>query len=553
MNKESRQCQNCKQSFQIDAQDFAFYEKISVPPPTWCPQCRLKRRMIFRNFKTLYKRPSDKSGVSLISMYSPKSPHKVYSYEEWWADNWDPKAWGKPFDFSRPFFEQFHELLLAVPRFNLANLNSQSCEYSNFTLNSKNCYLVFGCVDDEDCAYGHIVWESKDSLDNLYLYKSELCYESVDCVGSYGLKYCTECESCNDCIGCYDCRSCTNCIGCVGLKQKSYHIFNDPVTKEEYESFVAQHLFTNPVTVPFILEKQKELRKKIPQRYFFGLHNNRVSGNHIYNAKNLHYSFDVKGGEDSKFIFTGRNAKDSYDVSFSPDVEQVYESITCSKTKNVYFSHSCNGSHDIAYCDTCFSSHNIFGCVGLRNAEYCILNVQYTKEEYEALREKIIAHMKNTGEYGEFFPVALSPFGYNEAIVNEYYPIEKETALSQGFRWSDGLSITTGQETIAHEALPKNPDEFTDALTAHTLKCFRCMRNYRLIAKEVGFYTRMKLPIPSECFNCRHARRMQMRNIRALWQGTCARCGTGFETSYSPEQQKEYKMYCEACYQNEVG
>ena len=62
----------------------------------------------------------------------------------------------------------------------------------------------------------------------------------------------------------------------------------------------------------------------------------------------------------------------------------------------------------------------------MRNNSYCILNKQYTKEEYEALVSKIIEQMntmpyvdKNgvTYKYGEFFPIELSPFGYNETVA----------------------------------------------------------------------------------------------------------------------------------------
>jgi len=553
MNQAIKICQNCKREFVVEPEDFNFYEKIQVPAPTLCPWCRQQRRMLFRNFKTLYKRNSDRSGQSIISMYAPWASYKVWGHDEWWRDDWDSKAYGRSFDFNRPFFDQFQELLLAVPRFSIMNVKSENCEYSNFTWAAKNCYLVFGCVEDEECAYGHIVWESKDSFDNLYLYKSELCYETVDCLGSYRLLYSQECESCSDSIGLFDCRSCTNCIGCVGLKQKSYHIFNKPADKEGYEKFLKEHPLTDPATIPFILEKQRELRKKLPQRHFFGSHNTDVSGNHIYNARNLHYCFDVKGGENSKFIFTSRRAVDSYDAGFSPDIELAYNSLTVLKVARVFFSHMLNESSDIYYSDTCFGSHHLFGCVGLRHSEYCILNKQYSKDEYETLVPKIMEHMKNMGEYGEFFPAKLSPFAYNESIANEYVPLTKEQALAQGFRWSDQLPSTVGKETVRHEDLPKNPDEFSEALLAHTLKCVKCGRNYRFIPKEINFYKRMSLPLPQECFNCRHQRRMNMRNPRNLWKGICAKCGTELETSYPPEKQKEYQIYCDKCYLNEMG
>jgi hypothetical protein len=49
MKEEMRQCQNCKNQFTIEPEDFAFYEKIKVPPPTFCPSCRFQWRLSFMN------------------------------------------------------------------------------------------------------------------------------------------------------------------------------------------------------------------------------------------------------------------------------------------------------------------------------------------------------------------------------------------------------------------------------------------------------------------------------------------------------------------------
>ncbi len=552
MTSETKTCENCKAQFVITPDDFSFYEKIGVPPPTACPLCRQRKRMIFRNFKTLYKRKSDLSSTPMISMYPQNSPYKIYTHDEWWADNWDAKLYGRQFDFNRPFFDQFKELLLAVPKFNFMANQSENCGYANFVFGSKNCYMVFGCVDDENCWYGHIVWNSRDSLDNLYLFKSELCYECIDCLGCYSLFYSEECESCSESIGLFDCRSCINCIGCVGMQQKSYCIFNEQKTKEEYAAFLKEHPLTDSTSADMILKKRAELRHTLPQRHFFGSHNENVSGNHIYNARNVHDSFDVKGGEDSRFIYTSRNAKDSYDVAFSPEIEQCYQSLTTLSCNRVFFSHLANNCSDMYYSDSCFNAHNVFGCVGLKGGEYCIFNRQYAKQDYETLQAKIIEYMKKTGEWGKFFPIEFSPFSYNESIAQEYFPLTKEEAIAAGFRWSDETPRTAGQETILNDALPKNPGEFSSDLTKHILKCDSCSYNFRLVSEEIGFYQKMNLPLPRICFNCRHAKRMSMRNIRKLWVGKCAKCDTEFQTSYSPEQQKQYRIYCESCYKAEM-
>ena len=40
--------------------------------------------------------------------------------------------------------------------------------------------------------------------------------------------------------------------------------------------------------------------------------------------------------------------------------------------------------------------------------------------------------MKKRGEYGEFFPASMSPFGYNETVAHEYFPLSKEE-ITKGF------------------------------------------------------------------------------------------------------------------------
>jgi len=49
MGTETCSCANCKAQFVIEPEDFGFYEKIKVPPPTWCPECRMIRRFSFIN------------------------------------------------------------------------------------------------------------------------------------------------------------------------------------------------------------------------------------------------------------------------------------------------------------------------------------------------------------------------------------------------------------------------------------------------------------------------------------------------------------------------
>ena len=106
---ETKVCQNCKQDFVIEPDDFAFYKKMTVPAPTFCPNCRMQRRWSWRNEWKLFRK-KDIHGKEIFSAFHEDSMAKILETSEWYSDSWDPMAYGIDYDFSRPFFEQFREL-----------------------------------------------------------------------------------------------------------------------------------------------------------------------------------------------------------------------------------------------------------------------------------------------------------------------------------------------------------------------------------------------------------------------------------------------------------
>src|SRR3989338_11187730 len=193
MESETKNCQSCKKDFVIEPDDFGFYEKMKVPPPTFCPDCRLIRRLTFRNERALYKRKCDLCGKDEILMFSPESPYKTYCFSCWWSDSWDATTYSRDYDFSKSFFEQFRELLLSVPRpGNIKQGENVNSQYTNRVSDMKNCYLCFGCNVLEDSSYNSWVNGSKDCVDCLNIQKSERCYNCVDCTGCYDVSFCQE-------------------------------------------------------------------------------------------------------------------------------------------------------------------------------------------------------------------------------------------------------------------------------------------------------------------------------------------------------------------------
>lgn len=200
-----------------------------------CPDERQRRRLCFRNERKFYHRKCDKTGNQIISIYSPDKPYKVYDQKVWWSDEWSPAEYGRKFDFEKPFFSQFRELQLVVPRVNLFAKNCENAEFTNHTDHIKNCYLCIDTADSENIYYSKWIIGCKNSVDCYQMGESEYCYECQFCVNLYGSSFCFLVYDSSECFFSYRLKNCKNCMFCTHLKNKQYCIFNEQLTKEEYE------------------------------------------------------------------------------------------------------------------------------------------------------------------------------------------------------------------------------------------------------------------------------------------------------------------------------
>jgi hypothetical protein len=289
------------------------------------------------------------------------------------------------------------------------------------------------------------------------------------------------------------------------------------------------------------------------------------SGYIISDSKNTKNSFVAKNCENvsySDFVGDAKNPnKDSYDLTLVGGVSESYESLVVDHSQLNRFGLFSVKSQDIEYSQHCHDCKYVFGCVGLRKTKYCIFNKQYTKEEYEELVPRIKEHMNSMlykdkqgieYKYGEFYPIELSPFGYNESCAPEIVSLSKEEAQERGYNWQDNIQKTIGQETLKSQNIPESINDVTESILEEVLACMECKRNYKIIKNELSFYKKMEIPIPRKCFYCRHDDRVKRSNPFKLWHRKCMKegCSNEFETSYAPDRPEI--IYCEKCYQAEV-
>ena len=80
----------------------------------------------------------------MISIYSPdKKDFVIYNQDDWWNGKWNPLDYGRNFDFTKTFFEQYSELQKIVPRIAVLNGLSENTQYANHAYHNKNSYMMF--------------------------------------------------------------------------------------------------------------------------------------------------------------------------------------------------------------------------------------------------------------------------------------------------------------------------------------------------------------------------------------------------------------------------
>lgn len=567
METQTKTCQNCQKDFKIEPEDFSFYEKMKVPSPSWCPECRMIRRFVFRNPWSLFWRNCDKCKTRTMSVYPPEEKLTIYCPKCWWSDDWDGTEYAMDYDPTRPFFEQMKELWRKPPYFALETQYSsvKNSDYSNALAWSKDCYQVFWADFCESVYYSSIINNLKYSVDCLRGFYSELCYESISFTRNYRNFFSYECTDCVEVWFSRNCYGCTDCVGCVNLRGATNCIFNVKYSKEEYAEKVKEMKLDSWSGIHELGKKVQKfwLSKPYRENNSNSLNLN-ATGEYVYRTKNSKEMYMVGGAENCKWVqmVTVRPVEDCFDYSgWGYNASMIYESVNVGENvNNIKFSAYCfPDCVNLEYCNSNITGKNNFGCVNLKRKSYCILNKEYPKEEYEKLKVQIIEDMKKNPYvdklgrkfyYGEFFPLEFSKFAYNKSSAILFFPKTKEQALAEGYTWNDTESPTVAC-TIKAEALPDTIKETLESILEEIIECRECAKAYKVTKGEFDLLRKMNLPIPHECPKCRENKRFDMLNKPGMYHRQCMKCNADIYTPYAPDRPEI--VYCVKCYQAEFA
>ena len=539
-------CTISGESFEVSEEESELYTKLGVPLPTLSPDERIRRILARRNERVLYKRTCSGTGRPIISVHHEKAPFPVYAQDYWWSDKWDQWAFGRDYDPGKSFFQQFNELYSVTPQI---ALNSPNCENSDWTNQCgflKDCYMTFCCGNSERCMFGMWNSNSENCLDCGATFYSKWCYELFNCNNCFQCRNSDNLESCSDCLFCRDMISCTDCIGCVGLQHKRFHFFNEALSEAEFRTRKAALALHSRSGVNAAKELFDKFQLNFPRRFTNGLMMENSTGDYLIRTENVHNTYNFR---ESKNLWNSRDGLKCYN---SLCLLETWTQDHCIEIEGSLGNTNCGfcnklwESGNIWYSSHIYNSKDIFGCVSLRHAEYAILNKRYSKDNYFALRERIVSDMKRRGEWGENFPISHSPFAYNLSMGNEYFPMSEEEARKRGYRWETRIDPPVGSTHIW--SVPNSIHEVNDETAlSEVIRCAESGRHFKLQRQELAFYRAQEIPIPLFHHDVRYFSRMNSRRMpRKLHLRTCSICGVDLTTTYPPSSP--FHIACEDCF-----
>lgn len=517
MAKSWLTCATTGRRFQVEEDEQAVLEMVArshplidkpLPPPALAPMEFFRTITSWGNLLNIFRARSAVSGAVQLSRYDPSLGIKVCTPDEFWSDRIDNTEFGRPYDFSRPFFDQFSDLIHDVYFMPLNASNCEGSDYVNGANGAKNSFLCFGIFNSEDCIYSYMVRDSSDCVDCIEITGSQFCYDCHTMENCYGCRHCRICTDSADCLFCEDCIGCKNCIFCYGLRRAEFCIANQPVTRAEYDSFVSELKLDSRAGVEAAEKRFAEELRSAGYRTNTLLKAEDSSGKFLSNVKNVKHSYYVHDARDCGYILLSNNCSNFW-RGFAEKGELGYQAGVYAGAYCTYNSYMIvGGSYNLYSLILYNSCHHCFGSIGLKKNSYCILNKQYTEREYFELVPRIIEHMRSTGEWGKYLPPRLAPYYYEHAFCNDWLePIEVAEATRRGYRTGyQPEAASTGGEPAS--SIPDSILECKPEIIDRTFICPDSGKPFKFQKKELQFYQRHQIPLPVRHWSERIKRRI---------------------------------------------
>lgn len=409
------------------------------------------------------------------------------------------EIYGKEFDVTRSFFDQLADLFKIIPHDRCFQMGGgENTWFADVVRGSSDVYLSsFVVYDCSQVSTSMVVRENCSNIfDSVMVFKNcDAVYGSIWVIESYKIFKSRNIRNCSDIRESQNMQWCHHCIWCEGLENASYYINNIWYTKEVYVR-KAEEYFTT------IHENWRNDTSWKIWKNFGSIDNNNcsfvVTSDWVSNSKysyNLRNSSKVvfgwwEGWDDSLhdvFIWWAWTCSDLYWVQWCGDSEHIY-CCWLSLWSNLYYSF---GLQNCSYC---------LGCIGLKNKSYCILNKQYTKEQWHEKVNIIFSQMESDEILWRYFPASMNPFNFNDTIASLIEDFSKDEIIDEWFLWRDEevkVDVPEWMNVVSYNNLEEfewwwtiNPDILKKVIQDEEWNM------YRIIPMEYKFLKKNWLPLP---------------------------------------------------------
>jgi hypothetical protein len=337
------------------------------------------------------------------------------------------------------------------------------------------------------------------------------------------------------------------------LRNKQYCIRNNQHTKEEYFEKLKKIKFDSYKNLEiFKKEFENILKKDVIHRENTNIRTTDSVGNYLTNCDKCVNVFNFEDSQNCRNQLRGFGTKDCIDQTVTWGTELSGNNAGASEGGYLLkYSSWADIAKYSEYLDLCIEVEYCFGCIGLRKKKYCILNKQYSKEEYEKLKAQIISDMKKNGEYGQFLPYSMGFCGYNMSTAMIYFPhVTKEEIKQKGGHWSE--EDFSSNDGIPSMDLPDTIFDTKKSISNQPLICPETKYRFNISPTEYEFHNRKGFALPRVHFDQRIIKKMRRLAVLKSYPYKCFYCKKDIMAYYPPEWGYK-KIACEECYKQNIA
>lgn len=429
-------CRVTGSKFETTPLEEELYRQFDVEVPDFVPSERRRLLLSLANVKNFFRRRSSLTGDPIYGVYSADS-----SFDVWETDLWlDARRAGKfgetslDWNSKGSLFEQLGELFKLFPRpaFFGGELGKTVGSTQIFDADRVSYVSMASKVTDSSASF--LVRNSENISNCFIISNSKECYGCINIGNCSRTVFSENSTDCSDSYFLFNCKECKHCTFCTGLTGKEYYFDNEELTPEEYAAKLADLELSSRGG----LEQAKER--------FLKLREQNKSSDTIIASREVEHSFGV---------WFGFGVKDCIDLQgYSENISESVLSVGCGGgAKRIFNSLYCTADvEDLSYSAYCTKSRHLFGCFGLENREYCILNKQFKESEYFPLKEEIVSVFKKKKVWGRPFGMKFSDFPYNHSLAQDFFPITKVQSSLLEVDWDPQIESFQPSKLLESEA-----------------------------------------------------------------------------------------------------